>query len=110
MVKPAYGLDNFDITRMLRESFGFADDDMRRHALREQQVDAQRLIEATNTALASDADLLARDERITIDALLATLNERMRSDDVGAIKEMDRRAVLRRPTTSLRAAWTARFA
>ena len=86
VIKPAYGLDDSDIARMLQESFGFADDDMRRRGVREQQVDAQRLIEATNTALASDSDLLSTDERMTINALLATLGERMRSDDVGAIR------------------------
>ena len=63
---------------MLQESFGSADDDMRRRALREQQVDAQRLIEATKAALASDGDLLDSDERTTIEELLVALSDRAR--------------------------------
>ncbi len=57
-VKPSYGLADNEIARLLQESFGSADEDMAKRALREQQVDAQRLIEATRTALASDGDLL----------------------------------------------------
>ena len=75
VVKPSYGLADDDIARMLQESFGSADDDMRRRALREQQVDAQRLIEATKTALASDGDLLDSDERKTIEELLSALSD-----------------------------------
>jgi len=86
VVKPSYGLADDDITRMLQESFGSVDGDMRKRALREQQVDAQRLIEATKAALASDADLLASDERAEVDALIAALNDRAQGDDPGAIK------------------------
>jgi molecular chaperone HscA len=75
-----------DIARMLQESFGSADDDMRRRALREQQVDAQRLVEATKTALASDGDLLDSDERTTIEELLSALSDRTHGDDHTAIK------------------------
>ena len=71
---------------VLQESFGSADDDMRRRALREQQVDAQRLIEATKAALASDGDLLDSDERTTIEELLVALSDRARGDDPTAIK------------------------
>jgi molecular chaperone HscA len=86
VVKPSYGLADEDITRMLQESFGSADDDMRRRALREQQVDAQRLIEATKAALASDGDLLDSDERTTIEQLLSALSDLARGDDLIAIK------------------------
>ncbi|MFO0101464.1 MAG: Fe-S protein assembly chaperone HscA, partial [Betaproteobacteria bacterium] len=57
-VKPSYGLGDEDIARMLQDSLGTAEADLRARALREQQVDAQRLIEATAAALAADADLL----------------------------------------------------
>jgi molecular chaperone HscA len=86
VVKPSYGLADEDIARMLQESFGSADDDMRRRALRELQVDAQRLIEATKTALASDGDLLDSDERTTIEQLLSALSDRARGDDPTAMK------------------------
>ncbi len=58
-VKPSYGLGDDDIARMLQESFGASDQDMHARALREQQVEAQRLLEATIAAVASDGDLLS---------------------------------------------------
>jgi molecular chaperone HscA len=85
-VKPSYGLDEDEITRMLKDSFGSADDDMRARALREQQVDAQRLIEATTAALSADGDLLSAAERSEIDASLAALRDRLKGGDVNAIK------------------------
>ncbi|MEP6609549.1 MAG: Fe-S protein assembly chaperone HscA [Burkholderiaceae bacterium] len=86
VVKPSYGLSDEDITRMLQDSFGAVDGDMRVRRLRELRVDAERLIEATHAALASDADLLSNDERVAIDELLLVLDARARGEDVDAIK------------------------
>jgi molecular chaperone HscA len=86
VVKPSYGLSDADITRMLQESFGSVDDDMRSRALREQQVDAQRLVEATQVALTSDGDLLSSDERANIERLVGALSEQARGNDHAAIK------------------------
>ena len=85
-VKPSYGLSDDEIARMLEESFGTADDDMRARALREQQVEAQRLIEATQAALASDGDLLSADERDAIERLLADASRRLAAGDLEAVK------------------------
>jgi molecular chaperone HscA len=86
-VKPSYGLSDDEIARMLRESFGSADDDMRARALREQQVEAQRLLEATLAALASDGDLLTADERNSIERLLADLSHHLHDDDATVIRQ-----------------------
>ena len=86
VVKPSYGLSDDDITQMLQDSFGAVDDDIRARALREQQVDARRLIEATKAALAADADLLANEERIAVDQLMEALSDRAQGDDAAAIK------------------------
>ena len=57
---------------MLQDSFGTADDDMRARALREQQVEAQRLLEATQAALAERwRPAVEPDERDAIERLLA---------------------------------------
>jgi molecular chaperone HscA len=48
-VKPSYGLTDDEITGMLKDSFNHASDDAFRRALREAQVEAQRLIEATQS-------------------------------------------------------------
>lgn len=72
-VKPSYGLSDADIARMLQESFGTARDDVVRRALREQQVDARRLVEATRSALTRDRDLLAPAEATAIEARMFEL-------------------------------------
>jgi molecular chaperone HscA len=57
-VKPSYGLNNEDITRMLQESSTHARDDMLTRALREQQTEAGQLLEAVSNALDQDGDAL----------------------------------------------------
>ena len=54
-VKPSYGLTDDEIAAMLKDGFSHASDDAFRRALREAQVEAQRLIEATQSALREDA-------------------------------------------------------
>jgi molecular chaperone HscA len=85
-VKPSYGLSDDEVARMLQDSFGTADDDMRARALREQQVEAQRLIEATRAALASDGDLLEAGEREAIERLLADVSLTRATDELEAIR------------------------
>jgi molecular chaperone HscA len=85
-VKPSYGLADDDITRMLQDSMGAADADMRARALREQQVEAQRLLEATQAALAADGDLLDESERAGIDALLLRLREAAGATEADVVK------------------------
>jgi molecular chaperone HscA len=72
-VKPSYGLSDEEIARMLGESFQSAESDMVARSLREAQVDADRLLAATATALAADGDLLSAEEHAEIDARSADL-------------------------------------
>jgi molecular chaperone HscA len=72
-VKPSYGLGDDQIARMLQDSFSSAEQDMQARALREAQVEARRLILATQSALAADADLLSPAQRERIDTLMAEL-------------------------------------
>ena len=72
-VKPSYGLTDDEIAKMLEDSFAHAADDMQARALAEAQVEADQIAAATETALASDGDLLDADERAAIDAALAAL-------------------------------------
>ena len=63
-VKPSYGLAENEITDMLQASFTHARGDMQARALREQQVEADRMIEDLLSALYKDGDaLLDEDER-----------------------------------------------
>ena len=57
-VKPSYGLSDDQITGMLKASVDNARDDAQTRALKETQVDAQRLIEAVRSALVEDRHLL----------------------------------------------------
>jgi len=86
-VKPSYGLTDEEITRMLTASREHAADDMLARALREQQVEGQRILEAVQSALAADgATLLDEAERATIEAAMENLRTTLAGEDHRAIK------------------------
>lgn len=85
-VKPAYGLADDQIARMLQDSFSTAEVDMRVRALVESRVDADRMLLAARSALAADADLLTLAERAEVDALMAALRAMLGSDDTVQIE------------------------
>ncbi len=74
-VKPSYGLSDGDITSMLQDSFSHAADDVQARALREELVDAKRLVEAVEAALAEDKHLLEEDELDVIHRKLIALKD-----------------------------------
>ena len=85
-VKPSYGLGDEEITRMLKDAFTHAKDDMRARALNEQVVDAQGLIAATRAALAEDGELLSADEAAAVETGIAALETLLAGPDHLAIK------------------------
>lgn len=85
-VKPSYGLTDEDVISMLQDGTASAKADMLERELREQRVEAMRLIESTNSALAEDADLLSAEERALIDAGIARLEAASKTEDAEAIK------------------------
>ncbi|MBH3354213.1 Fe-S protein assembly chaperone HscA [Pseudomonas stutzeri] len=91
-VKPSYGLTDGEIARMLEDSFRKADQDRDARALREQLVDAQRLLEAVEAALIADGErLLSTEERAAIEAQMAELRALLDSQDVSAIERQTKR-------------------
>ena len=74
-VKPSYGLSDGDIANMLQDGFTSAASDMAARALREEQVEADRLIEAVEASLAIDANLLDADELDVIERKLLALKD-----------------------------------
>lgn len=85
-VKPSYGLSDEEIARMLQESFSTAQQDMQARALAEARLDADRMILATHSALASDADLLDALERAQIESLIADVAEARAHGDAAGIE------------------------
>ncbi len=85
-VKPSYGLSDQQIAQMLQDSFSTAQTDMRARALVEARVDADRLVLATRSALAADADLLAAGEGTTIEAAIAALQVSAAGDDAAVVE------------------------
>ncbi|MDP2751810.1 MAG: Fe-S protein assembly chaperone HscA [Rhodocyclaceae bacterium] len=84
-VKPSYGLTDDEVAAMLKAGFSHASDDAFRRALREAQVEAQRLIEAVQSALREDAPLLSVAERVPVEMQIARLQAVMMGDDRRAI-------------------------
>ncbi|WP_265451855.1 Fe-S protein assembly chaperone HscA [Aeromonas salmonicida] len=73
-VKPSYGLGEEDILTMLSASIANAQQDMDARMLAEQQVEADRVVESLNAALAADGDaLLSTAERAAIDSAITHL-------------------------------------
>ncbi|UVO19368.1 Fe-S protein assembly chaperone HscA [Stutzerimonas stutzeri] len=91
-VKPSYGLTDGEIARMLEDSFRKAGEDKQARALREQLVDAQRLLEAVEAALAADGErLLSAEEREAIEEQMNALRALLDSQDGVAIERQSKR-------------------
>jgi len=80
-VKPSYGLSDDEISGMLQDSMTHAKDDAMRRALKEAQVEAQRMIEATQAALKEDSHLLSAEEIGRINATISKLQTTMLGDN-----------------------------
>jgi molecular chaperone HscA len=87
-VKPSYGLSDKEVESMLRESIEHAEDDMFLRNLREQQVEAERVLEALDSALKVDADqLLSKQEKAEIMASRQVLLDVKSDSDKQKIKQ-----------------------
>ena len=110
-VKPSYGLTDNEIATMLRDSIDHAEDDVAARKLLEQQVEADRVLEALAVALVQDRDLLSEQERQQIEEAAANLQAKRDGSDHLAIKaaisELDKTAsefVARRMDSSIKKA------
>lgn len=86
-VKPSYGLSDSEIATMIKDSMSHAEQDVKARMLAEQKVEAARVLESLESALASDAALLSAAERQAIDDATAQLRAVAAGDDADAIKE-----------------------
>lgn len=110
-VKPSYGLSELEIETMLRDSMQYARVDMEARRLREQQVEADRVLEALDSALQADGEqLLTAAEREILLMKRTELMVARSSDQVeiiqAAIKALEQAAetyVARRMNASVQA-------
>ncbi|MFM1940007.1 MAG: hypothetical protein RLY32_1749 [Pseudomonadota bacterium] len=86
IVKPSYGLGDEAITRMLRDGVDHASLDMQLRALKEQQVEAERMLLAVDAALAADGHLLTVDEQHAIQCAADHLRSTALQSDHHAIR------------------------
>ena len=86
VVKPSYGLGDAEIARMLQDSTQHAKDDMQARAMREQETEANQLLEAVQHAIAQDGDLLDPVQRAHIESQLSALRYALQSSDHLIIK------------------------
>ena len=112
-VKPSYGLAEDEITQMLQDSFSYARDDMQARALREQQVEADRMVEDLLAALAKDgAELLDEDEIQCLQLSLKELQQvrestsehRVLARQIEAVGKMSESFAARRMDASIKSA------
>ena len=87
-VKPSYGLSDGEIAQMLQDSFSSAQVDLDKRRLREQQVEADRLLVALEQAIAADGeDLLSQDEHEMLLREMAQLVALRNGEDADAIEK-----------------------
>ncbi len=86
-VKPSYGLTDNEIETMLRDSIEHAEDDVSARMLREKQVEAERVLEALDAALADDGHLLNAEERKVVDDAANKLKVLCNGNELRAIKD-----------------------
>ncbi|WP_213796156.1 Fe-S protein assembly chaperone HscA [Klebsiella aerogenes] len=86
-VKPSYGLTDGEIAKMIKDSMSYAEQDIQARMLAEQKVEAARVLESLESALAADAALLSAAERQVIDAAAEQVRTAAAGEDADAIKE-----------------------
>ena len=87
-VRPSHGLSDEEVTDMLKSSIEHAQEDLQLRQLREEQVEAKRVIEALQAAMDDDAEqLLDEQERQLILDALYDLSDVAQSDDIGKISQ-----------------------
>jgi len=86
-VKPSAGLSDGEIEQMLESAFAHAGEDAKTRALRERQVEADRMIEAIEAALATDRALLLPKEGEVIEKAMQDLKRVRMEDEHQAIRQ-----------------------
>lgn len=86
-VKPSYGLSDSEIAGMIKDSMANAQSDVGARKLAEQRVEAARVLESLQGALATDAALLSETESQAIAAATQALQQAVQGEDPAAIED-----------------------
>ncbi|WP_368926370.1 Fe-S protein assembly chaperone HscA [Serratia marcescens] len=86
-VKPSYGLSDSEIASMIKDSMANAQSDVGARKLAEQRVEAARVLESLQGALATDAALLSEAESQAIAAATQALQQAAQGEDPAAIED-----------------------
>ena len=73
VVKPAFGLDEVQITNMLKAGYEHASEDMLARKLGEARVEAEALLDGLQAAMAADGDLLSAEETAALQSDMQNL-------------------------------------
>ncbi len=110
-VKPSYGLTDAEIETMLKASIDHAQEDMQLRSLREEQVEADRVVEALNSALSKDGEQLLQAhelEKITtardnlIEIRHSAIDPEQIKQAIKQVEEVSEEYVARRMNNSVR--------
>jgi len=85
-VKPSHGLTDDEVEGMIRDSFQFAEEDIKARQVIEARTEANAIIVATEKALGRASDLISDKEKAEIQRVLQRLGETQKGDDHRAIR------------------------
>lgn len=80
-VKPSHGLTDDEVEDMIRESFQFAEEDIKARQVIEARTEATAIIVATEKALARASGLIGDKEKAEIQRVIQQLGETQKGDD-----------------------------
>jgi molecular chaperone HscA len=85
-VTPSYGLSDEAVEQMLIDALDHGEEDFEKRRLADARIESERVLHATDKALALDADLLESAERAQIDAAVDALRRAVAGTSASAIQ------------------------
>ena len=87
VVRPAFGLDEVQITQMLKAGYEHASEDILARKLGEARVEAEALLEGLQAAMTVDGDLLSAEEAAALESDMKNLEAVMAANQSDDIRE-----------------------